>query len=280
MANKGNVTLKLTDVYGQLLHDQARLVFTNLRTQSANFFTQVTLTGQPLTVTGVPAFPDGNWRLDINLSRYRDKSVFISIPSGGVVQVEETCFVDPVQVTPVLPVLESDSRWSALRAVMSVDYAELSIEQKAGLLNLYAKMSHVSTKNVFRYITKIFEVKPARIYAEAHDSLIALLKGDAESYHVVSGSLHKFPNAWIPLQGDYSWKTFESVGNLQLTLARISTDRVCVDADLDDHQGLKHAFDVIKHKFSGDTHPYDIHQVLVKYQNIDPGYYFKNPQLE
>ena len=38
------------------------------------------------------------------------------------------------------------------------------------------------------------------------------------------------------------------------------------------HRGLQDALDVIKPKFSGDTSPYDIHEVLVKFQGIDPGY--------
>jgi hypothetical protein len=62
------------------------------------------------------------------------------------------------------------------------------------------------------------------------------------------------------------------MGNLQLTFATNAQEQFAVDADLDDHQGIKHAFDVIKHKFSGDTHPYDIHEVLVKFHGIDPGY--------
>ena len=37
--------------------------------------------------------------------------------------------------------------------------------------------------------------------------------------------------------------------------------------------GIQHAFDVIKHKVTGrDTHPYDIHQILIFFQDIHPGY--------
>lgn len=70
-----------------------------------------------------------------------------------------------------------------------------------------------------------------------------------------------------------SFKTFEKTGNLQLTFARNSAGKFLVDADVDDHQGIQHAFDVLKHKFtSKDTHPFDIHQILLFFQNIDPGY--------
>jgi len=44
---------------------------------------------------------------------------------------------------------------------------------------------------------------------------------------------------------------------------------------IDDHQGIGYVFEVLKHKLTGrDSHPYDIHQMLVKFQNIAPGYRF------
>lgn len=46
-----------------------------------------------------------------------------------------------------------------------------------------------------------------------------------------------------------------------------------VDADADDHFGMKNVSDVLKHKIAGrNTHPYDIHEILVFFQNLDPGY--------
>jgi hypothetical protein len=45
------------------------------------------------------------------------------------------------------------------------------------------------------------------------------------------------------------------------------------DIDLDDHKGLQHAADVLKHKITGkDTDPYDIHEILVYFQHLDVGY--------
>lgn len=45
------------------------------------------------------------------------------------------------------------------------------------------------------------------------------------------------------------------------------------DIDIDDHQGIAHAADVLKHKITGqDTHPFDIHQILIFFQGVDPGY--------
>jgi hypothetical protein len=46
--------------------------------------------------------------------------------------------------------------------------------------------------------------------------------------------------------------------------------------DLDDHAGVQHAGDVLKHRFSDDdTDPYDIHEILIHFQShlgVDPGY--------
>ena len=76
------------------------------------------------------------------------------------------------------------------------------------------------------------------------------------------------------LPEDESFKTGDKTGNLQLTFATKGNEWQ-IDADLDDNRGIKHAFDVVKHKVSRrDTHPYDIHQILTMFQNIDPGYRF------
>jgi len=80
---------------------------------------------------------------------------------------------------------------------------------------------------------------------------------------------------WDRFKERGSYKTPDPTGNFQLTFATNAQEGLAIDADLDDHQGIEHAFDVIKHKLTGrDSHPYDIHQILVKFQNIDPGYRF------
>ena len=96
-----------------------------------------------------------------------------------------------------------------------------------------------------------------------------------------SGLLHVFPTPYKKedVQGHNSFKTPERTGNLQLTFAQAPDGKMMVDADVDDHSGIVHAFDVLKHTFTGEkTHPYDIHQILTyfysaKYNNkIDLGY--------
>ena len=50
----------------------------------------------------------------------------------------------------------------------------------------------------------------------------------------------------------------------------------CVaDIDIDDAAGLEHLFQVVRNAITGrPTHPFNIHEILVFHQKIDPGYRF------
>lgn len=280
--NTGTVTLELRNANEEFITDHLELRFRNLRVQSLDFMANVDLQGAPQSIPDVIAFPDGHWQLEIFPKKYRFKSVFVDLPSSGESVVKETFFVDPGKVTPIFPSandLQNLARWSALRDVLDksiIKYDKLGDQEKAGLLNLFAKMTHKSSSYVWAEVIDIFEVKPARIYARVTDKLWDNVRALPERYHEEpdNGSMHKFGGDWTRLAKHASFKTPDPLGNLQLTFANDAKKSFAVDADLDDHQGLKHAFDVIKHKFSGDTNPYDIHEVLVKFQGIDPGYHF------
>ena len=45
------------------------------------------------------------------------------------------------------------------------------------------------------------------------------------------------------------------------------------DIDIDDANGVEHLFQVLRNAITGrPTHPYEIHELLVSYQKLDPGY--------
>ena len=47
------------------------------------------------------------------------------------------------------------------------------------------------------------------------------------------------------------------------------------DIDIDDASGIEHVFQVLRNAITGKpTHPYYIHDILVRFQEIDPGYKF------
>ena len=276
--NTGVVVCDFRDAYGDSIRGEVDLGFRNLKVQSLNFRHETELRGEPLRLDRIPAFPVGLWQVDINIRRFRFKSIFVDVPSNGETAIHETFFVNPSDASPVFPSadeIRTAERWSALaHAFDPLRYDALGPQQKAGLLNLYAKMSHPSSADVFSDVTDVFRVKPARIYTRVRPLLLQKVLELPQRFQEQAdgGSLHTFPEPWVRLTEHASFKTPDSMGNLQLTFAKNDQDEFAVDADLDDHRGLQHAFDVIKHKFSGDTNPYDIHEVLVKLQGIDPGY--------
>jgi hypothetical protein len=147
-------------------------------------------------------------------------------------------------------------------------YAGLSSVQKAGLLNLFTKMSGFGfddRRSIWSFVDRVFRVRADRIFVDAQPALRDLVKSGvaSERFREVSGSLHTPPPGYGQAG---SFKTPEHYGNLQLTFfssleAPLSFK---VDADIDDAAGLGHVFQVIRNSVTdGTTHPYDIHQILV-----------------
>jgi hypothetical protein len=151
---------------------------------------------------------------------------------------------------------------------------------KASLLNLYTRLSTTAAPTTnrpwFSYVRQILELGRERIIAIVESgmgSAVQTIRRSIErfpEYKHASADLHhkNFPSRFGVLKKDmFSVKTKHEKGNLQLTLAPgtdASGKRVMLlDADIDENgMWLKHVTDVFKHKFSGGTHPFDIHEAL------------------
>jgi hypothetical protein len=166
---------------------------------------------------------------------------------------------------------------------------------KASLLNLYAKLSlliePVEDKvNWFSFVVKLLRIARERLIAVVKPELLDVLRfirdnegTFREEYERADSSLHfkNFPAEFRPTfspSGMLSIKSTEALGNLQLTLAPATDSTgasvLLLDADIDENGVLlKHFFDLLKHRFSGGTHPYDIHEILLhSNRKIDLGY--------
>jgi len=149
---------------------------------------------------------------------------------------------------------------------------------KAGLLNICAKARKIEVqpgRTIVDCLRKLVQQRPERIFTIVDPDLHDLVLQKPEILRQVSGLLHKFPGGWKMLSEKESFKTSDPAGNLQLTFANDTSGEglLMVDADLDDHSGVQHAADVLKHWITGqDTHPYNIHQILKAFQNLDSGY--------
>ena len=284
MPNKGKVTASLRNVRRRIIHDKVRFAFANQRVRSNNRRAKVTFSGSSRILSGIPAGPHGLYQVFINPEKYRRKSIFLML-FGKSGKIDEILFIDPDYATVSFPKYSSlkSGKTKQLAEVLgrsnftATKYNQLADLHKAGLLNLFAKMESTrlpKRSTVFSHVNRITKVKPARIFATVSGELLVQVKADREGFHAASGTLHDPPPGWKHIKnGPGSFKTPDRAGNLQLTFFINQRGNYMVDADIDDHQGIGHAFDVIKHKVTKkDTHPYDIHQILIFFQGVDPGY--------
>lgn len=147
---------------------------------------------------------------------------------------------------------------------------------KTALLNLFYKLSVLKpvnrSRNWFSYVRRILSIDRERVIAEVQPGMIAAVKESRKSddYKSAMASNHcnNFPKAYsVPCDDMFAIKSREDKGNVQITLAP-STDEngrsvLLLDTDIDENgKALAHLMDLLKHKFTGGTHPFDIHEYL------------------
>ena len=225
--------------------------------------------------------------------RHRPVAQFVSAgPDAQPAFVQLHCPIDPEKVSTVnFPpysaldrqlqrVLEA-SALDGMRGAGEMIYTGLSNTRRAGLLNLFTKMTNVTfrlaggselgaplggddSRTIWSFVDRLFDVRDDRVFADVQPQLHELINAavSADVFRAVSGSLHEPPTGFGHAG---SFKTAEPYGNLQLTFFTTGTSprRFKVDADIDDAAGLGHAFQVIRNFIThGTTHPYDIHEIL------------------
>ena len=220
--------------------------------------------------------PSGNKPLDVELSSPLHPQ-----------RVAEVQFPDYSKLDAALrgvlerSTLERDAGLAPLAAVVDkspgqVLYESLTRIERAGLLNLFCKMSHTPLGDLttWAYLTDVFRIRGDRIFAngqlEFRDRVKNAVSGGG--FVEVDGSLHAPPPGFCAAG---SFKSRDHYGNLQLTFfASIDPPlRFKIDADIDDAAGIEHAFQVLDHWVTRDsTHPFDIHQILTFHQRLDVGY--------
>lgn len=220
-------------------------------------------------------------------SRHRPVGQFVMAQATGRTDIALACPIHPDRVTSVkfpayttLPetlreVLER-SRLEDSDASGAALYAHLDTFQKAGLLNLHAKMTAVTLghSSAWTSVESLYRIRGDRLFADVQTSFRDAVKSalSAGLFRAVSGALHSPPPDYCAAG---SFKTAEAFGNLQLTFFASLTAplRFRVDADIDDGEGLEHLFQVLRNWIAdGATHPYDIHQILTYYQHLATGY--------
>ena len=135
------------------------------------------------------------------------------------------------------------------------------------------KAVFMNGRDTFSYVTNLTRIRGDRFFANVSFDLRDEVKNSISNclFKEIKTLAHTPPPLF---EKAGSFKTREMYGNLQLTFfCQNDSLRFMIDADIDDAQGIGHIFQVLDHLISGcETHPYDIHQILIRHQKIDPGY--------
>jgi hypothetical protein len=290
--NRSDVAVDFKDIYGNTITDDVEIKIYNMQLTTEKQIFDVKFQGAPATLPGVPAFPTGHAQMIVTPTKYRFKQRFINVQAGETNHITEYFFVDPSQANPH-PIEFGDLAGKTygeellrILAASNIDegaWSSLDKRNRATILNLSAKMSRETVSDETPLITFAESIDRTwldlkhreRIYARVMSELLPALRGFPQMYFSVSGGMHKFPpGGWTSVPAPDSFKTLkDSAGNIQLTFALNLAEDFLADIDLDDHKGLEHVADVLKHKFSGkDTDPYDIQQILWFSQQLDAEY--------
>ena len=287
MATEVKLRLEVLDVYGKPIPEKIDVM---LRHQVLSEVVKASVNGaNKIEITGLRGAPQGRYRIEFDPPSYQFVSQFLNMKASGVTSLSITFPIDPAKVKKVnfptfskLPenlrnLLEkSDKVFSFEGKAGNVLYESLDDIRRAGLLNIAAKSEVTgvgSEKSVLSYIQGLKEIRGDRFFAVVPKQLREDTKNSVALgiFHPVDGSLHHAPAGFAHAG---SFKTSDHFGNLQLTFF-MKGDDCLADIDIDDAAGIEHVFQVLRNKLSGSpTHPYNIHEILVRFQKIDPGYTF------
>jgi hypothetical protein len=281
----GRLELEFVDVHGRRLTEPVDIALRHRVLDDQRRANGVDAS-RIVALEGLRREPQGLYILEVRTRSYHPVQRFVTIPASGVKQERVTLPIRADRARPVFPeyddlddrvtgVLERSAAVEGHVGLTGRDlYKALSDEAKAGLLNIAKKSLATEFKDgadLLPHVT-LLRVKGDRCFVAVPDALIKQMPNlvDGDLFRSVNGSLHQPPSIEFLPAG--SFKTSDAFGNLQLTFFQNGAE--CrADVDIDDAAGLGHVFQVARNHVTGDpTHPYNIHQILVKHQHLDPGY--------
>ncbi len=274
--------LRCVDVYDSLLGEK---VDVRLRHQGTG---AVKVVQVPMSkAANISKLSPGVYQVQADPASYFATGCFVSVSSDGKTPLTMAFPVDPMKVKdvdfPTFSSLAADAKrilsdTQSLLGFTGVSsaalYDQLDDIRKAGLMNIFAKSSATIFQNgrpVISYIQRLNELRGDRFFAVVPQELREETKNSVADglFREVPEGLHH-PPAEFEHAGSY--KTLDHYGNLQLTFFTNGADWVA-DMDIDDAAGLAHVFQVLRNELEHrTTHPYDIHEILIRHQQLDPGY--------
>ncbi|MCU1265566.1 MAG: hypothetical protein JWM21_1884 [Acidobacteria bacterium] len=288
MAAEVKLRLELLDVYGKFLGETVDIVIRPL--VFGDLMRLPFKATQKIDITGLVGAPQGRYRVDMDPPSYLlVSSSSVNLNGSGITPFTFMFPVDPEKVTKVnfkaYVKLVEDLKGLLERSdkVLGFEgkkgeglYGALDDIRKAGLMNIATKTAATQFANgrtALSYIQNISELRGDRFFAAVPKELREETKNSVAAglFKKADETLHTPPVGFSPAE---SFKTREGHGNLQLSFFK-KDDEYVADIDIDDAGGFEHFFQVVGNALSGKpTHPYNIHEILVGIQKLDPGYTF------
>ena len=284
MPETGRLELDILDVSGMRLTEPVTVTLRHRTFQETRRADRVDVS-HTIAINELRREPQGLYLLEVDAPSYRPVQRFVTIPASGG---RREIVVLPIRADRAKPLFPTwDELDDRLQGILTRStqvkghegktgralYDALSPTAKAGLLNISKKSLATEFRNGADLLPhlELLDVRGDRCFVEVPRALIEQMPQlvDGDFFRPVNGSLHQAPSGFMPAG---SFKTGDAFGNLQLTFFQ-SGDGCRADVDIDDAAGLGHVFQVARNHVSGNpTHPYNIHQILMAHQHLDPGY--------
>jgi hypothetical protein len=284
----GALVLDLVDVRGDGISDDVEITL-DRQDNSTRYKVQVKV-AKRIRIKDIECAPFAIYAVSIWPGSYRPVQFFIKLASGKDNTREPVVFpVDADAVTGIkAPAFASLApKLKDVLTASNIDtnpglsgkglYEALDPVRKACLLNIHTKTSNtflLDGSNCFDHIGGISKLRGDRFFAKANAAFREEVQNAGQLFSKVSGALHHAPDGYTDAG---SFKTNDRHGNLQLSFFRKGTtgDDYMVDADIDEASGIEHGFEVIRnHLFRHTTSPYDVREILIAKQSLDPNYDF------
>ena len=289
MADTGKLRVTVLDAGGSPIKEKTDVM---LRHQVLSLTMKAPISGAQNTIGGLnnTTLPS-LYLVEVDPPSYLPVQQFVSLKQSGVTEMTAVCPIDPKKIKSIeFPKFKqlSDGGQALLTRSDKVFlfegktgaalYEGLDDVRRAGLLNILTKAQATplsNQSNVLSFINELRELRGDRFFAVVSRQLREETKNSISDglFHEVSGALHHLPPQFNGFKDAGSFKTGEMHGNLQLTFF-MKGEECVVDIDIDDAGGLEHIFQVVKNKFTGPTNPFIIHDILLRFQKLDPGYRF------
>jgi hypothetical protein len=287
MSKAGQLRLDLVDVHGDRLAEKVD-VFLRHRTLNEVRAARQVDASRRLLIKDLRAVPQGLYHLRIDAPSYRPVNWLVNIAASGMTDRRIVLPINPAKVIRLAcpdydevphahDLLEASGHVLDFAGSQGRDlYEALDDIRKAGLLNILTK-SHLTSfrpeASVLSYFRELHELRGDRFYVTVSHELRENVKNSVQDglFAPASDLLHRPPDGY---ERAGSFKTPDSFGNLQLSFF-VKGDQWMADVDIDDAAGFRHLFQVVRNAVTGEpTHPFDIHQILIERQAMDPGYRF------